>query len=161
MTMTTDDNTIVVTFDEAKRWIERAIEDRGAGFVYPGFGNGGYYQHGKEFYVSRLGETEGRRFYADAKGALGSKPAPGCIVGKIFHDNLPRAYEIVCNGEGRSIESLSEDLGENGIGFDAETEMLLREVQGMQDAGQDWGTAYRIALGRVEECYGHALAGAE
>lgn len=126
---------IDLTFDEAVSLIQRAIDEKGADYVY--------------------GKDE-RSMRGKCQYFNGDKPS--CIVGYVlFYKGVTRDDLSFWANENRSAKSLCADVPPmyrdeetQMIKTDEQTAEFLNWVQDYQDNGVSWGEAFAYALASVK-----------
>lgn len=110
--------TVTITADDARTLLTRAVEEKGADYIYP-----------------RANHPDGCLYFEG--------DAPSCIVGHVFAYKgmkpLPEDYN------GSTVSGLASY--ERFFSVDGRrTLRALASAQGTQDAGEPWGDALAIAL---------------
>lgn len=123
-----------LNYDEAISLLQRAIEEKGADYIYP---------LAATVEARRLGQVGKCKNYLD-------DGTPSCIVGHVFHymGIHPEMY-----GQTDDAWAVAFDLG---FELDERTLTLLRRVQYSQDDGAPWGEAVSNAVSTVNYLYGDA-----
>lgn len=146
--------TRVVHAAEVLALMEKAVEERGAGWVYPAQGDCKYVYDPDDYdldYEEEMG-SEARAMVA----YFGDSKAPACLVGKVLFDLNPRFLDEI-ERTGNNGEALAELHLEHGWIIDGEPyEFTGRAIaalsagQGVQDSGLPWGDALAKARERAE-----------
>lgn len=122
---------IEITFDEAKSLIQRAIDEKGADYVYP-----------------EAWSINCRYFNGDG--------SPSCIVGHVLHYAGVDGNDWYGTDNN---ESNVHNLAEDGVLALADaTRILLGVAQARQDHGATWDEAMDEALREVDAAYGKATS---
>jgi hypothetical protein len=121
---------IELSFEEIYNTARRAVREKGEDFKYSN-PDGGIMSNG----------TPSSCWYVHA---VGGEMEPGCIVGHILHWHGVPLEELKARESG--VGNLLHTLNRDGIlKVDAQGERFLRIVQAIQDDGDTWQKAVRIA----------------
>ena len=116
--------TITITAAEARELLTRAVEEKGADYVYP-----------------RVDNPDGCLYF--------ESNAPSCIVGHVLAYKGMEPFEDDAEYNASTVHSLRHRMlfeVDNDRTFEA-----LRTAQTRQDSGSTWGDALRAALSVLDE----------
>lgn len=111
--------TITITADEARELLTRAVEEKGADYIYP-----------------RVNNPDGCLYFEGN--------APSCIVGHVLAYKGMEPFEDEGELNASTVHSLRHHMlfeVDNDRTFEA-----LRAAQTWQDSGETWGDTLRVAL---------------
>ena len=120
--------TVSLTYDQALEGLQKAVQDRGEGFVY----QEAYPEHRDACYYF---ETDGQ---------------PACIVGHVLHQNGYDGPDPV--GDVHRVREVGV------LACDEEAALLLGYAQTFQDRGSSWGEAVASAVIRAESAFDEPCA---
>ena len=124
--------TITLTFDEAKQLVDRAIEEKGEGYVYEQVDVPAYTLETCAYFHPETGQ-------------------PSCIVGHVLAYKGVTAEQAAAGDWNTGVTARGLKQNYDVLDADRSTLMFLDAVQESQDHGDTWGKARADALSELEE----------